>query len=139
MEERSAGAVLYNENKGFRRYVLLYNGGHWDFPKGNMEKGESEERTAIREVREETGLDGIVLIKGYRKVIEYFYRRDGNTVHKKVVFLLAKTDLDDVRISSEHQAFGWFNYAQALEKTTHVNSKKLLVSAERFVRNLEFS
>jgi 8-oxo-dGTP pyrophosphatase MutT (NUDIX family) len=139
MEERSAGAVLYNDKKGFRRYVLLYNGGHWDFPKGNMEKGENEEQTAIREVREETGLDLIAFIKGYRKVIEYFYRRDGTTVHKKVVFLLAKTDLDDVRISSEHQAFGWFNYAEALQKTTHVNSKKLLVSAERFVRNLEFS
>jgi bis(5'-nucleosidyl)-tetraphosphatase len=138
MEERSAGAIVYNQTKGFRRYVLLFNGGHWDFPKGNMEKGESEEQTVLREVREETGLGSIALIKGYRKVIEYFYRRDGTTVHKRVVFLLARTDEDEVRISSEHQAFGWFNFAQALEKTTHVNSKKLLVAAERFVRNLEY-
>src|SRR5271157_4028191 len=101
MEERSAGAVVVNENKG-RRYVLLLNAGRWDFPKGNMEKGETELQTVIREVREETGLVDLKMVDGFRKVIEYFYRREGKNVHKRVVYLLAGTSDDRVTISNEH-------------------------------------
>lgn len=137
MEERSAGAVLYNHNNGVRRYLLLLNGGRWDFPKGNMERGESEEQTVFREVREETGINGIVLAEGFRKVIEYFYRRGDATVHKSVVFYLARTRENAVKISNEHQGFGWFYYPQALNKATHDNSKNLLVEADRFIRKLE--
>jgi bis(5'-nucleosidyl)-tetraphosphatase len=137
MEERSAGAVLYNQNNGIRRYLLLLNVGRWDFPKGNVERGESEEQTVFREVREETGINGIVLVEGFRKVIEYFYRRGEATVHKSVVFYLARTHENAVKISNEHQGFGWFYYPQALSKATHDNSKNLLVEADRFIRKLE--
>ncbi len=139
MEERSAGAVLFHENGGFRRYLLLYNGGHWDFPKGNIERGENERETVTREVREETGLERIALVDGFRKEIEYFYRRGDATVHKRVVFFLARTDEDRVRLSSEHQAFGWFNYEQALDKTTYENSRNLLNDAEGVLRLREGS
>jgi bis(5'-nucleosidyl)-tetraphosphatase len=137
MEERSAGAVLYNQNNGVRRYLLLLNGGRWDFPKGNGEKGESEEQTVFREVREETGINGIVMVEGFRKVIEYFYRRGDATVHKSVVFYLARTQETAVKISNEHQGFGWFIYPRALNKATHDNSKNLLTEADRLIRKLE--
>jgi bis(5'-nucleosidyl)-tetraphosphatase len=139
MEERSAGAILFNQNGGSRRYLLLMNAGRWDFPKGNIEKGESDEQTVFREVREETGLSEIVLIDGFRRVIEYFYRRGSAAIHKRVVFLLASTEADAVKISSEHQDFGWFTYRDALVRTTHDNSKKLLVEAESFVTKMEGS
>jgi 8-oxo-dGTP pyrophosphatase MutT (NUDIX family) len=134
MEERSAGAVLFHQHGGFRRYLLLFNGGHWDFPKGNIEHGEREEQTVAREVREETGLSDLTMIDGFKKVIEYFYRRGEATIHKKVVFFLARAQDDRVRISSEHQAFGWFTYEEALGKTSHENSKILLGEAEGFLR-----
>lgn len=136
MEERSAGAVLFfqkAESAG-RKYLLLLNIGRWDFPKGNMEKGESEEQTAMREVGEETGLKDVRMVDGFRKAIEYFYRRDGATVHKKVVFYLARTGDEDVKISDEHQGFGWFTYDEALMKTTHDNSRRVLKEAEKFVK-----
>jgi 8-oxo-dGTP pyrophosphatase MutT (NUDIX family) len=139
MEERSAGAIVFNQNGGSRKYLLLQNAGRWDFPKGNIEKGESDVQTVLREVREETGLSDIVLIDGFRRAIEYFYRRGNAAIHKRVVFLLARTDQDSVRISSEHQGFGWFTYTDALVKTTHDNSKKLLVEAEKFVLKMEES
>jgi 8-oxo-dGTP pyrophosphatase MutT (NUDIX family) len=134
MEERSAGAILFNQNNDTRKYILLLNAGRWDFPKGNIEKGENENETVVREVREETGIAHITMIDGFRKVIEYFYRRGAATIHKRVVFFLAKTSEDDVHISSEHQGFGWFTYTEALAKTTHENSRKLLVEAEKFLR-----
>jgi len=134
MEERSAGAVLYRETKNGRLYLLLQNGGRWDFPKGGVEKGESELQTVMREVEEETGLKDLTVVPGFRKVIEYFYRRDGKNIHKQVVYRLAVTGEDDVKISFEHQGFGWFPYEEALEKASYDNSKATLSEAEEYIR-----
>jgi 8-oxo-dGTP pyrophosphatase MutT (NUDIX family) len=134
MEERSAGAVLYRETKNGRLYLLLQNGGRWDFPKGGVEKGESELQTVMREVEEETGLKDLTVVPGFRKVIEYFYRRDGKNIHKQVVYRLAVTGVDDVKISFEHQGFGWFPYEEALEKASYDNSKATLSEAEEYIR-----
>lgn len=135
MEERSAGAVVYREAGNRRMYLLLRNAGRWDFPKGGVEKGESELQTVTREVSEETGLRGIRIVPGFRRVIEYFYRRDTKNVHKQVVYFLASTAEEDVRISFEHQGYGWFPYHEALERASYDNSKKTLVEAERFLRD----
>jgi bis(5'-nucleosidyl)-tetraphosphatase len=134
MEERSAGAVVFKDTEsGARSYLLLLNAGHWDFPKGNMEKGETEMQTVLREVGEETGLGQILMIPGFRRVIEYYYRRDGKNVHKQVVYLLAKTEEDRIVISREHQSFGWFSFEEAKKKTSYENSKVTLTEAERFL------
>ena len=134
MEERSAGAVVYRDAGGRRMYLLLQNAGRWDFPKGGVEKGESEVQTVIREVEEETGLQDIELFPGFRKVIEYFYRRDGKNIHKQVVYLLASTAEEKVKISFEHQGYGWFNYQEAMERASYNNSKRTLAEADRFLR-----
>lgn len=132
MEEHSAGAVVVNEEGG-RRYILLLNAGKWDFPKGNMEKGETELQTVIREVGEETGIKELKIIDGFRNVIEYFYRREGKNVHKRVVYLLAETEEERVIISHEHQGFGWFTFHEALKKASYENSKATLREAEKFL------
>ena len=134
VEEKSAGAVLYRETKEGRLYLLLQNGGRWDFPKGGVEKGESELQTVMREVSEETGLEDIHIVPGFRKVIEYFYRREGKNIHKQVVYRLAVTANDKVKISFEHQGFGWFPYQGALERASYDNSKATLTEAEEFIK-----
>jgi len=134
MEERSAGAVVYRDTTSGRVYLLLQNAGRWDFPKGGVEKGESELQTVVREVEEETGLKDILIAKGFRKVIEYFYRRDGKNIHKQVVYLLASTKEDRVEISFEHQGFGWFPYHEAMERASYGNSKITLTEAEKFIQ-----
>ena len=138
MEERSAGAVIFkgSAHEG-RNYLLLLNAGHWDFPKGNREAGESELQTVLREVAEETGLAGISIVPGFRRVIEYYYRREGKNVHKQVVYLLARTDVGDVRISEEHQGFGWFRYEEAVQRASFDNSKAILAEAEEHVKSLD--
>ena len=52
--EKSCGAVIIKNNKVL---VLQQVAGHWGFPKGHVEKGETEVETAIREIKEETNLD----------------------------------------------------------------------------------
>ena len=98
-----------------------------------MEKGESEGQTVLREVNEETGLDDVKLIDGFRRKIEYFYRRERKAVHKEVVFLLAETKKEEVRLSFEHQAYGWYSLQEALKNVTYNNSRRTLLQAEKYL------
>jgi bis(5'-nucleosidyl)-tetraphosphatase len=134
MQEKSAGAVVYRDTDAGRKYLLLQNSGRWDFPKGGVEPGESELQTVMREVEEETGITDLTIVPGFRKVIEYFYRREGKNVHKQVVYLLAATRHETVKISFEHQGFGWFPYHEALQRASYDNSKVTLGEAEKFIR-----
>ena len=70
--EKSCGGLIYREHEGETHILLLKHrcGGHWSFPKGHMEAGETEMETALREIREETGLR-VFLREGFREAVEY--------------------------------------------------------------------
>jgi bis(5'-nucleosidyl)-tetraphosphatase len=87
----------------------------------------------VREVKEETGIVDLKVLSGFEDKIEYFYRREGKRVHKTVVFFLAETATEDVTISFEHQAYGWFPYQEAVKSVTYPNAKKLIKEGEEFV------
>ena len=87
IREKSAGAVVYFPD-GENIYILIekMKQGHYSFPKGHMEGVETEAETAIREIREETGLE-VVLDTGFRKTVEYSPIRAAS---RKWCFLLQK-------------------------------------------------
>lgn len=127
LEERSAGAILYRDSPQGKLYLLLnYPSGHWDFVKGNIEKGEKFKETVLREIREETGITDVRFIDGFEDKVEYHYQREGNLVHKEVVFYLAKTATEHVEISFEHQGFVWLGFKDALAKLTYKNAQNLM-------------
>jgi bis(5'-nucleosidyl)-tetraphosphatase len=131
LEERSAGAVVFRRASGSPRYLLLkYPAGHWDLPKGNIEKGEGPLQTMLREVREETGIVDLHVVPGFKTKIEYFYWRDGRKVHKAVTFFLAETSVEKVTLSFEHQDYGWFDFGEALKTVTYPNARRLIREAE---------
>jgi 8-oxo-dGTP pyrophosphatase MutT (NUDIX family) len=133
--ERSAGILIYRQLKEGREYLLLhYPGGHFDFPKGHIEKDESDRVTALRELKEETGIEQIVWIEGYREKIHYIYRRGSEMMSKDVIFFLARTRQKKVRISFEHQASLWLPYNEAYQKLTFRNAKDLLKKAETLLK-----
>jgi bis(5'-nucleosidyl)-tetraphosphatase len=127
LEERSAGAILYRESPSGKLYLLLnYPSGHWDFVKGNVEKGETFKQTTLREIREETGIKDVSFVEGFENKVEYHYQRDGELVHKEVVFFLAKTATEHVEISHEHLGFTWLKFSDALKKLTYKTAQSLL-------------
>jgi 8-oxo-dGTP pyrophosphatase MutT (NUDIX family) len=134
LEERSAGAILFTENDGKLEYLLLhYHAGHWDFPKGNIEAGEDDLDTVRREVKEETSIGNIQFVDGFKKVVEYNYKRGGRLVHKQVIFYLAKTNVKNVKISFEHKGYGWMTYEDAMRHLTYKNSKIILEDGNAFL------
>lgn len=135
LEERSAGAVLFRLEDREPIYLILhYHAGHWDFPKGNIEQGEDELSTVKREVREETCIDDVEFIQGFRKMVDYMYRRAGRLVHKVVVFYLAKTSKYEVKLSYEHNDYRWGRFDVILNLLTYSNSKIILRDADTFLR-----
>jgi len=135
MEERSAGAVLFRRENGAEMFLLLhYPAGHWDYPKGNIEKGEQELETVRREIKEETGIEDIVIIDGFKKVIEYNYKRDSVLVHKKVSYYVAECNTSKVTISFEHLGYQWLGYVAAMKRLTFKNAKIVLQAAHEFLK-----
>lgn len=126
LEERSAGSVIYRQSSKGKLYLLLnYPSGHWDFVKGNIEKGETLKQTVLREIREETGITDITFVNGFEDKVEYHYQRDGQVIHKEVVFFLSNTKTDQVVLSHEHLDYTWLSFDDALEKLTYKTAQKL--------------
>ncbi len=134
MPVRSAGVVLFREEKK-REYLLLhYSAGHWDFPKGMLEKGEKSEQTALRELREETGISKVKLVPGFKETIKFVYTWEGEKVLKFIVFYLGSTRQKKVKISWEHKGFVWLPYKDAVKKATFRNAKSVLIKAEKWLK-----
>jgi len=134
LSERSCGAVVFLKDSEAKYLLLRYGAGHWDFVKGNVEQNESEKDTVIRELQEETGIVDACFIDGFREKIEYFYRRQGSTIHKEVIFFLIETRTEEVKLSYEHVGYIWLNYQHAMEKLTFKNAKNVLRKAHKLLK-----
>lgn len=132
--------MIFNDSIGDRYYLLLlYSAGHWDFPKGGIEEGETEVEAVVREVYEETGIREIELIDGFRQTIQYSYKSQQGEVRKSVVFYLAKTGTFDVRLSHEHKGYAWLKYEDAMDQLTYNTAKSVLRVANVFLNGLRRS
>jgi 8-oxo-dGTP pyrophosphatase MutT (NUDIX family) len=134
--ERSVGAIVFNRAMGEPHFLLLhYGAGHWDFPKGHPEGGETERQAMLRELREETGIavGHVRVVPSFREKIRFFYRLGGTTVLKEVVFFLVESAERKVTLSFEHKGFRWLPLAEAVELATFKTAKQLLQKASAFL------
>lgn len=139
IHEKSAGAVIFRRVGQKIRYLLLhYESGHWDFPRGHIERGETELNTALREIKEETGIKKINFIPGFRLTHSWFYRKrfDKKTVlsRKTAILFLAETKTHQVKISPEHIGYKWLSFDKAIKQLTFPKSRKLLEKADKFLQ-----
>lgn len=128
--EISAGIIVYHE----KEYLLLkYEGGYWGFSRGHPKNGESYKENAMRELEEETGISNVKLKNGFEEQYEFFFKKNGVTIKKRVVFYLGEVDSKQVRLSHEHDDYCWVPYEQAIEKLKFEEPKELLEKVESTV------
>ena len=137
--DKSCGVVLFNSGK-----VLLLRhsplssrgGGHWDFPKGHIDDGETEIQTALRELEEETGIAHANVIDGFRETITYTFSGGKKQIGKAVVFFIATTKESKVTLSHEHIDYSWLDFDSAFSRLTYDNARQVLRSAIEFYVNV---
>lgn len=107
--------------------LLLFQsqGRFWEFPKGKVEKGETDEETMMREVQEEAGIRDVALLPGLDEEIHYAFETPKGTVNKTVRFFAVRTN-EQPRVSSEHLDYRWVDISEAMRLLTHANYQYLL-------------
>jgi len=134
-KEKSCGAIVFHRNIHSVKFLLLHYGkGHWGFPKGHVEKGETEEQTLFRELEEETGITSAQTVPGFREELGYFFKEGRYTISKTVAFFLVESAGRGVRLSEEHSEFKWLPFDKAFESLTFTNAKNLLRKADSFLQ-----
>ena len=125
-KEKSCGAVVYREKDGVEILLIKHkNGGHWAFPKGHVENKETEEETALREIREETGLK-VKLDKGFRRSVAYSPKPN---VWKDVIYFAALCDAGKTHAQPEEVLeLRWEPPFQALQTVTYDSDREVLQS-----------
>ena len=130
-KEKSCGAVVIKEESNETKFLIIkQTDNHWGFPKGHVEEGETEEQTAIREIKEETNID-VELDNRFRKVITYSPRE--NTI-KDVVFFIGKAISDDLVIDPKELIEAkWVKGNEAKDYFDYKENNEVLEEALNFL------
>ncbi|MGE5620880.1 MAG: NUDIX hydrolase [Sphingomonadaceae bacterium] len=123
----SAGGVVARKVDGRIQVALVGDSqrGAWYLPKGGLDKGETIEQAALREVTEETGLK-VKIVRPIR-AIEYWFFVRGGRVHKKVhYFLMEPTGGDFSLRDEENDRAGWFDLDEALAIMSYANEAEVV-------------
>jgi 8-oxo-dGTP pyrophosphatase MutT (NUDIX family) len=134
-DETSAGGVVFRMDVGQPLYLLIRDSyKNWGFPKGHVETGEHPEAAALREVREETGLDDLS-IRAPIDTIDWYFRFRGQLIHKVCHFYLMETA--DATTSPQRAegitACRWMRFEEAESLISYGNARELLRRAQEML------
>lgn len=134
----SCGAVVVQHKQGVNRVLIMYRrrSHSWHLPKGTKVLGETNQETAQREVKEETGYT--ISIRSYLGMLPSWFERDGKVIHKKTYYYVAdpvkKTSMND----GEHDIVRFVDFDRAIKfldsKVLHERESKILAKA-RWILN----
>lgn len=126
--EKTCGTVCFTVEDGEVKYLLVQNkdSGHIGYPKGHIELNETETETAIREVKEETGLD-VMPWDGFR--FEYSFTLP-NGIRKNCVYFVGEYKSGAYTIQEEELGASWvLNFDDAMAKLNYPQDKAVLEAA----------
>jgi len=147
-EQHSAGCIVYYLDDDTPKYLQFYvsqdgKSGEWWFPKGIVENEDTSlEERALKEVKEEVGLDVKIINTLRSNSYTFFWDKNKTKFKKTVHYFLAKSDSKDVQLAKysnekdekdSFKEFSWSNLAQAISKTNHIAEKEILIEAEHYV------
>lgn len=132
--EKSCGAIVFRKYHGNTELLLIKHsaGGNWSFPKGHMESGETEQQTALREVKEETHID-VELDPSFREVVTFSPKRD---VKKDVIYFLGRAkNFDYIPRQGEIAQIKWVEINLSHSFLNYDNDKQLVNKAKPIIKD----
>ncbi len=133
----SAGGIVYKKNGGIKILVSQHSQHHgWVFPKGligDHVENEQKEETAIREVKEETGIEAE--IEEELAPVEYWYAWEGEKIKKTVYYFIMKFVGGDTKNHDhEMEEVEWINYNDVASRLTYPSDKKVWKEAQELIK-----
>jgi 8-oxo-dGTP pyrophosphatase MutT (NUDIX family) len=125
--EYSSGGAVFSSRDGQLHVAMIATRGktRWGLPKGAVSRGETPEMAALREVREETGLEASIVQP--LDTIEYFFRAGETLIRKRVDFFLMRYVAGELEPQlSEVDAVAWFELSDAISRASFESERKLL-------------
>lgn len=138
-KDRAVGAIVVCRAEGRLLFCLIQNEeGHWGFPKGHLDDGESDIDTVRRELAEETGITEARLDTSHTYTEEYQFERKGKQYNKTVDYFLAFVEKIDNKTPEEFRSeipdMRWLSYQRALE-IIRAQSKPLLMQVYAYLES----
>lgn len=134
----SAGIIIFRRTREGIKFLLLYHGrNYWNFPKGKIETGERSWQSAVREVKEETGLKPSELhfIENFKAYERFSFGRGKERIFKIVILYLAETKQPRITVSWEHEGYGWFTFSEAKKVLSRYHENiRILTTAYDFLK-----
>lgn len=130
-QEKSCGALIFRRNNDTNEVLIIRQvQGHWCFPKGHVEKHETETETAMREIREETGLT-VKIIDGFRQTLGYSPKEN---VFKEVVYFIGVPVKGHLRVQEEElSGISYVTFAEARSLITYANDAEMFEKAVTYL------
>jgi len=138
-QDRSYGVIpIFQTEDGKNLYCLVKHAlGHWAFPKGHQDKGETNEETALRELKEETGIENAELDLGKVFYERYTFEIDDVKYEKVVEFYLGRVGSmeGDTQDNFKHEIheIAWKTYEESIELLTYPETKCVLEEVNRYL------
>lgn len=132
----AAGVIPYRYAHGILEFLIVQHAhGHWEFPKGKLDAGETEREAALRELTEETGTTA-QLVEQFHETISYVFFDEYTHTHlyKTVHFFIGEVKEGTVTLSKEHLDSCWLSYEQTHASLTHKELKQLFHKAHMYIQ-----
>ncbi len=138
-KDRSIGVIIFHMKSGKPEFLIIkHRQGHWSFPKGHKEKGETDIQTAKRELSEETGITDVKFISEKIELSEVYIFNSGKNhrVEKSVDYFIAEVFSETVKIDNKEIVnFQWCEQEEGLKLVTFTESENLLKKAYNIISN----
>lgn len=134
-KDEAFGIIPILQESDRHQFLLIqHHAGHWGFPKGHADPGESALEAACREFIEETGIADYALLEGVSFSEQYFFTRQGQKFQKTVLYFPAMVLSPTVQCQQEEiRSYAWLDYDRAIALMSFNGGKQVLTEAHRYL------